>query len=276
MKVIQTIAEMRQARQEISGPVGFVPTMGYLHEGHLALVRRAKVENAVTVVSIFVNPTQFGPREDFKSYPRDLDRDLKVLEPFTDIVFVPSDAEMYPENYATWVTVKDITDVLEGAARPGHVTGVTTVVIKLFNIVQPTKAYFGQKDAQQLAVIKKMVQDLDMNLEVVACPTVREADELAMSSRNTYLDQKQRRAAPVLYRALLLAKELAEKGEWDTTLLRKEMTDTIKKEPLAQIDYISVADNVTLKELHRLKLPALVSLAVRFGRTRLIDNIVLE
>jgi pantoate--beta-alanine ligase len=276
MKVIQTITEMRQTRHEISGPVGFVPTMGYLHEGHLALVRQAKAENEVSTVSIFVNPTQFGPREDFKSYPRDLQRDLKMLEPFTDIVFVPSDAEMYPETYATWVSVKDITDVLEGAARPGHFTGVTTVVIKLFNIVQPTKVYFGQKDAQQLAVINKMAQDLDMNLEVVACPTVREADGLAMSSRNTYLDPKQRRAAPVLYRALLLAKELAAKGEWDTTLIRKEMTDTIKKEPLAQIDYISVADNVTLKELHRLKLPALVSLAVRFGRTRLIDNIVLE
>jgi pantoate--beta-alanine ligase len=276
MKVIQTIAEMRQARQKIAGSVGFVPTMGYLHEGHLSLIRRAKTENEVSAASIFVNPTQFGPHEDLKSYPRDLDRDLKMLEPFTDIVFVPSDAEMYPESYATWVTVKDITDMLEGAARPGHFTGVSTVVAKLFNIVQPTRSYFGQKDAQQVAVIKKMVKDLDMNLEIVACPTVREADGLAMSSRNTYLDQRQRRAASVLYRALMVAQELAAKGAWDTVMIRKEMADIIKKEPQAQIDYISITDNETLKEIHRLKFPALVSLAVRFGRTRLIDNIVLE
>ncbi len=276
MKVIQTIAEMRQFRQKIAGLVGFVPTMGYLHEGHLSLVRRAKTENEISAVSIYVNPAQFGPREDFKSYPRDIDRDLKMLEPFTDIVFAPSDAEMYPESYATWITVKDITDVLEGAARPGHFTGVATVVLKLFNIVQPTRAYFGQKDAQQVTVIKKMAKELDMNLEVIACPTVREADGLAMSSRNTYLDPKQRRAATVLYRALLVAQEMAVKGERDTVVIRKEMEDIIKKEPQAQIDYISVADNETLKELHRLKFPALVSLAVRFGRTRLIDNIELE
>ncbi|MGD0779781.1 MAG: pantoate--beta-alanine ligase [Dehalococcoidales bacterium] len=276
MQVINTIAGMRQARKGMGGAVGFVPTMGYLHEGHLSLVRRAKDENQVAVVSVYVNPMQFGPKEDFKSYPRDLNRDLAMLESFADIVFVPSDEEMYPDGYATYVLVQGITEVLEGAVRPGHFNGVSTVVNKLFNIVEPTRAYFGQKDAQQVAVIQKMVKDLNMNVEVVAYPTVREADGLAMSSRNTYLTPEQRRAAPVLYHALLLAKELAIKGEWDAGVLRREMEELIKKEPLANIDYISVADNETLKEIHRLKYPALVSMAVKFGKTRLIDNIVLE
>ena len=276
MKVITTVDEMRQIRKEITDTVGFVPTMGYLHEGHISLVRRAKEENPTTVVSIFVNPTQFGPKEDFKSYPRDIKRDLAMLEPLTDIVFMPSDKEMYPEKYDTWVEVKSITEGLEGAIRPGHFRGVATVVNKLFNIVEPTRAYFGQKDAQQVAVIKKMVKDLNMNLEVVACLTVRENDGLAMSSRNTYLTPEQRKTSPVLYKALMLAKELTVNGEKDAGVLRREMTQLIKKEPLANIEYISVADNETLKEIHRIKLPALVSMAVKFGKTRLIDNIVLE
>jgi pantoate--beta-alanine ligase len=276
MQVIKTIPEMRQYREQTAATVGFVPTMGYLHEGHISLVKRAKEENIAVVVSIFVNPTQFGPKEDFKNYPRDIERDLAMLEPYTDVVFIPSDEEMYPENYATWVIVQGITEVLEGAARPGHFNGVSTVVNKLFNIVQPHKAYFGQKDAQQLTVLKKMVKDLNMNLEIVACPSIREADGLAMSSRNTYLTPEQRRAAPVLYRALLLAKDLAAKGEWDASSIRKAMTDLIQKEPLAVVDYVSVADYETLKEIHRVKLPSLVSLAVKFGKTRLIDNIVLE
>jgi pantoate--beta-alanine ligase len=276
MQVVNTIAEMRQIRRVMGGTVGFVPTMGYLHDGHISLVRRAKDENQAVAVSIFVNPTQFGPKEDFKSYPRDIERDLAMLEPFTDIVFIPSDEEMYPEGYVTWVLVQGITEVLEGAARPGHFNGVSTVVNKLFNIIEPTRAYFGQKDAQQIAVIKKMVKDLNMNVEIIACLTVREEDGLAMSSRNTYLTPEQRRASVVLYRALLLAKELAGQGEEDAGILRREMTDYIKKEPLANIEYVSVADNETLKEIHRMKLPALVSLAVKFGRTRLIDNIVLE
>jgi pantoate--beta-alanine ligase len=182
---------------------------------------------------------------------------------------------MYPDGYTTWVMVRGITEVLEGAVRPGHFFGVATVVNKLFNIIEPTRAYFGQKDAQQVAVIKKMVKDLNMNLEVVACPTMREPDGLALSSRNTYLSPEQRQAAPVLYRALLLAKELAEQGEQDAGVLRRKMTELIQQEPLADIDYISVADNETLKEIHRLKSPALVSMAVKFGKTRLIDNIVL-
>ncbi|HUT67119.1 MAG TPA: pantoate--beta-alanine ligase, partial [Dehalococcoidales bacterium] len=185
MKVVETIADMRQVRKKLKGPVGFVPTMGYLHDGHLSLVRQARAENKSVVVSIFVNPTQFGPKEDFKSYPRDTRRDLAMLEPITDIVFMPATEEMYPEGYDAWVEVGTITDVLEGAVRPGHFRGVTTVVAKLFNIAQPERAYFGQKDAQQLLVIKKMVADLNMNLEIITCPTLREPDGLAMSSRNT-------------------------------------------------------------------------------------------
>ena len=276
MKVIEKIADMRQARKKLAGSVGFVPTMGYLHEGHIALVQQAKDENLAVVVSIFVNPTQFGPKEDFKNYPRDTRRDLAMLEPLTDIVFMPSDAEMYPEKYDTWVEIKGITDYLEGAVRPGHFRGVTTVVNKLFNIVEPTRSYFGQKDAQQVAVIKKMVEDLNMNTEVVVCPTVREADGLAMSSRNTYLNPEQRKSAAVLYRALTLAQELFAKGERDSGVMRREMTEFIEKEPLANIDYISIADAGTLKETHRIKTLALVSMAVKFGKTRLIDNIMLE
>jgi pantoate--beta-alanine ligase len=276
MKVVKTIAEVRQLRQQISGPVGFVPTMGYLHEGHISLVQRAREENDAVFVSIFVNPTQFGPKEDLKKYPRDAKRDLGMLEPFADIVFMPEDKEMYPAGYDSWVEVKGITEVLEGALRPGHFKGVTTVVSKLFNIFEPARAYFGQKDAQQVSVIKKMVKDLNMNLEIVVCPTVREKDGLAMSSRNTYLTPEQRRAAAVLYRSLQLAKDLVVNGETDVAEIRVQMTAFIKKEPLADIEFISLADNETLKELHRLKLPALVSMAVKFGRTRLIDNIVLE
>ncbi len=277
MRVIEKIAGMRESRRQLDGPVGFVPTMGYLHEGHLSLVMRAREETDTVVVSIFVNPAQFGPKEDFKSYPRDIKRDLAMLEPFTDIVFVPSDAEMYPGDFDTWIVPGNITERLEGAARPGHFRGVDTVVAKLFNIVRPDRAYFGQKDAQQVAVIKKMVADLNMDLEIVACPTVREPDGLAMSSRNTYLSREQRRAAAVLNRALTLARELWEQGEKDAGVIRHEIIILIEKEPLADISYISVAHPETLQEmLHRVRPPALVSLAVKFGKTRLIDNIVLE
>ncbi|MFH1647492.1 MAG: pantoate--beta-alanine ligase [Chloroflexota bacterium] len=276
MKVIETVAAMRRLRHEMEGTVGLVPTMGYLHEGHLSLVRRAREENAVVVVSIFVNPAQFGPREDFKSYPRDTKRDLARLEPLTDVVFMPPAADMYPEKFDTWVEVGGVTEHLEGAARPGHFRGVATVVAKLFNIIRPARAYFGQKDAQQVAVIRKMVADLNMDLEIVACPTVREPDGLAMSSRNTYLNAEQRRAAAVLYRALTLARELWQQDEKDAGTIRHEMTDLIGREPLADIDYISIADADTLKEQHHLKTSALVSLAVKIGRVRLIDNMVLD
>ena len=277
MKVLKTINGIKQLRLKLPEPVGFVPTMGYLHEGHLVLVRRAKAENSSVVVSIFVNPTQFGPHEDFDKYPRNPERDLAMLEKEgVDLVFMPSVAEMYPPQFNSWVDVGRITERLEGAARPGHFRGVATVVAKLFNIVQPDRAYFGQKDAQQLVVIKKIVADLNMNLEVVAVPTVREPDGLAMSSRNIYLNPEERKAAVVLYQALSLAQKLWSQGEKDAQAIRQKMTGLIQKQPLANIEYISIADAETLDELDTVRPPALVSLAVKIGKTRLIDNAVLE
>jgi pantoate--beta-alanine ligase len=276
MKILNTIDEMKQLRLSLTEPVGFVPTMGYLHEGHLVLVRQASAENSSVVTSIFVNPTQFGPQEDFKKYPRHPRRDLALLEKEkVDIVFMPSVAEMYPPQFSSWVEVGKLAERLEGASRPGHFRGVATVVAKLFNIVQPDKAYFGQKDAQQLLVIRKMVTDLDMNLQVVAVPTVREPDGLAMSSRNTYLNAEERKQAAALCQALTLAQKLFSQGEQDAKVIRRQMTDLIQKQPLADIDYISIADAETLDELDKVKPPALVSLAVKIGRTRLIDNVVL-
>jgi pantoate--beta-alanine ligase len=251
--------------------------MGYLHEGHLALVKQAKIENSAVVVSIYVNPTQFGPREDLGAYPRDLDRDIELLrKEGTDVVFVPPDDEMYPSEFSSWVDVEKVTERLEGASRPGHFRGVATVVAKLFNIVQPTRAYFGQKDAQQVVVIKRMAADLNMNLEVVVVPTVRESDGLAMSSRNIYLSPKERQAATILFKALTLAQRLWRSGDRDTEKIRRQMTALIQREPLAQIDYVSIADAETLEELNSLDRPAVASLAVRIGKTRLIDNMPLE
>ena len=274
MKTVETINDYRQERPQLDESVGFVPTMGYLHEGHLSLVKKAREENKTVVVSIFVNPTQFGPGEDFINYPRDTESDLDMLKPYTDIVFMPSAEEFYPPDFDSWVDIEGITDVLEGAVRPGHFRGVATVCTKLFNIVQPTRAYFAQKDAQQLLVIKKMVSELNMPLEIVTCPTIREPDGLAMSSRNTYLDKEQRRAATVLYRTLTLAEELYVGGERDANTIRRSMTEMIEKESLAEIDYVSVADAETLQELDRIEGKSLVSLAVKIGMTRLIDNVV--
>ena len=277
MKVIETIDGMRAERSRIHGSVGFVPTMGYLHEGHMELVRRARAENISVIVSIFVNPSQFGPQEDFASYPRDTERDLSLLEKEgVSLVFMPAAGEMYPEGFSTWVDVEKVSAELEGEARPGHFRGVSTVVCKLFNIVQPHRAYFGQKDAQQLVVIKKMASDLDMDLEIVAVPTVREPDGLAMSSRNTYLTREERQAAAVLWKALCLARGQWSGGERDAAVLRREMISLIEREPFANIDYVSVADPETLQELDTIGDRALVSLAVRIGKTRLIDNTVLE
>jgi pantoate--beta-alanine ligase len=277
MKVIETITEMKKVRSELTGSVGFVPTMGYLHEGHLTLVKWAKKANLWAVVSIFVNPTQFGPKEDLAKYPRDIPRDLSLLETVkTEFVFIPSAGDMYPLVYNTWVDVEKVTERLEGASRPGHFRGVATVCNKLFNIVQPTKAYFGQKDAQQVVVIKKMVADLNMNLEIVAVPTVREPDGLAMSSRNTYLNPKERQAGVVLYKALTLAQKLYTSGEQDAEKIRQEMIKLIQKEPLASIDYVSIANAETLEEQDKITPPAVVSMAVRIGKTRLIDNVTLE
>jgi len=277
MQVVGPIFEIRTLRQKLSGTVGFVPTMGYLHEGHLALVKQARIENSVVIVSIYVNPTQFGPREDFGAYPRDLNRDLELLRGGgVDIVFVPSDDEMYPPEFSSWVDVGKITERLEGTSRPGHFRGVATVVAKLFNIVQPSRAYFGQKDAQQVMVIKRMVVDLNMGTEVVVVPTVRESDGLAMSSRNIYLSPRERRAATILFKALTLARQLGRGGGKDAEEIRRQMTALIQKEPLAQIAYASIADAETLEELNLIDRPALASLAVRIGKTRLIDNMPLE
>ena len=276
MMVVETIDDLKRLRLKLAEPVGFVPTMGYLHKGHLALVRQARAKNPSVVASIFVNPTQFGPQDDFDTYPRDPERDLALLEKEgVDIVFMPSVAEMYPPQFTSWVEVSKVAERLEGASRPGHFKGVATVVARLFDIVQPDRAYFGQKDAQQLVVIKKMVADRNLSVEIVAVPTVREPDGLAMSSRNTYLNPEERKAAVVLYQALSLAQKHWAQGEKDAQTIHQQMTALIQKQPLADIDYISIADAETLGELNKIKSPALVSLAVKIGNTRLIDNIML-
>ena len=277
MQVVTTVAEMRRLRVQMTGSVGLVPTMGYLHEGHLSLVRRARADNEHLVVSIFVNPTQFGPQEDYQRYPRDPERDLSLLEQEgTDVVFMPGVEEMYPPAFDAWVEVgESLSGRLEGASRPGHFRGVTTVVAKLFNVVQAQRAYFGQKDGQQLAVIRKMVADLNMAVEVVGLLTMREADGLAMSSRNTYLSPQERRAATVLWRSLCRAQELFDAGERRAEVIRAEMRDILASQPLTKVEYVSVADAETLAELETIDRPAMVSLAVRIGRTRLIDNVTL-
>ena len=276
MRTVITLSDLRTARLPLSGTVGLVPTMGYLHEGHLSLVRRAREECKHVIVSIFVNPTQFGPSEDLAKYPRDLDRDLKLMEPFSpDVVWIPTVESMYPPGYQTWVEVEEMTNPLEGAMRPGHFKGVTTVVTKLFNAVQPHKAYFGQKDAQQVAVIRQMTQDLNFPVEIVVCPIVREPDGLAMSSRNVHLDPQQRKAATVLFRALNAGKEVYDKGERDPGMLRQIMTEVLATEALVQVQYVSCADYDTLEELEIIRGKALLSMAVFLGKTRLIDNLVL-
>jgi pantoate--beta-alanine ligase len=251
--------------------------MGYLHEGHLSLARRARSECASVGVSIFVNPTQFGPGEDLEKYPRDLDRDLALLEPLgVDVVWAPPAEEIYPPRFQTYVTVEELARPLEGRARPHHFRGVATVVCKLFMVFQPQRAYFGQKDGQQVVVVRRMAQDLNLPLQIVVCPTVREFDGLAMSSRNKYLARDERRAASVLFRALQRAKQSYEAGQREADLLRAEMSRTLAMEPLATEEYVSVAQPETLEELPAVDQDALLSLAVRIGRTRLIDNFLLE
>ena len=275
MRSVSTLEVLRSTRLSFAGTVGLVPTMGYLHEGHLSLIRRAREECDHIIVSIFVNPTQFGANEDLSKYPRDLERDLRLIEPYTDLVWTPSAEDMYPQGYQTWVEVGALTQPLEGAMRPGHFRGVTTIVAKLFNAIQPQKAYFGQKDAQQAAVIRQMTRDLNFPIEIVVCPIMREADGLAMSSRNVYLDLKQRKAATVLFRSLSAAKEAYEQGERDAEKLRQGMKSVLASEPLAQMQYVSCADYDTLEELVVIKGKALLSMAVFLGKTRLIDNFVL-
>jgi len=275
--ILTTPTAMRRWRAANSGTLGFVPTMGYLHEGHMELVRRSIEENLHTVVSIFVNPTQFGPHEDFSRYPRDEVRDLAQLSAAgVDAVYLPGATDMYPEGYQTYVEVEQVTQALEGAARPGHFRGVTTVVLKLFNAVGPDRAYFGRKDAQQLRVIQRMVRDLDVGVEVVPCEIVREADGLAMSSRNVYLTPEQRVAAPILERSLEDARAMWEAGERDADALRDAVASVLDGELLADVEYVSLADNVTLDELRgEVNRPALLSLVAKFGKTRLLDNVEL-
>lgn len=277
MHVIETVSELRAWRHELTGSLGLVPTMGYLHEGHLALVRQARRENECTGVSIFANPMQFGPEEDFARYPRDLPRDLRLLaREAVDIVFVPSVAEMYPPGFSSAVEVSGVTGRLEGTARPSHFRGVTTIVSQLFNIFQPARAYFGQKDAQQAVVIRTMVSDLAMPLDIITIPTVRESDGLALSSRNVYLSASERRAAAMLSRALFTAAALFEAGERDAGRLRSAVSRQLDTEPLIQPEYVSLADARTLEELTVVDRPALLSLAARIGPARLIDNVLLD
>jgi pantoate--beta-alanine ligase len=277
MLTVIALSELRSARDSFSGTVGLVPTMGYLHEGHLSLVRRARGECDHVAVTIFVNPTQFGPKEDLSKYPRDPERDLGLLESLgVDLVWMPTVEIMYPPGYQTWVEVETVTRPLEGAMRPGHFRGVTTVVAKLFTGVQPQRAYFGQKDAQQAAVIRQMTRDLNFPIEIVVCPIVREPDGLAMSSRNVYLNTEQRRAATVLYRSLTAAKAAFESGERNAETLRGKIREVLAAEPLAEVQYVSCAEYDTLEELETVTGKALLSMAVFVGKTRLIDNMILE
>ena len=276
MKVVTTLSELRYAREELPRPIGFVPTMGYLHDGHISLVKMAKGECASAVASIFVNPTQFGPNEDLAKYPRDLPHDLSLLEAAgVDLVWTPTPEGMYPPGFQTWVEVEGLTKGLEGALRPGHFRGVTTIVAKLFNAVGPDKAYFGQKDAQQAAIIRRMTKDLDFPIQIVVCPTLREVDGLAMSSRNTYLSAEERQAATVLYRALSAAKSAYRSGERDAETLRHIMREIVNIESLARMQYVSCADFDTLEELDTVTGKTLLSMAVFLGKTRLIDNFVI-
>ena len=278
MKVLELGRDLSQACREAARPLGLVPTMGALHQGHLALVRWARGENETLAVTIFVNPTQFGEGEDLSQYPRNLDRDLGLLESEgADLVFVPSVEEVYQAEFATWVTVEGLSDKLEGGHRPGHFRGVATVVTKLLNLTRPDRAYFGQKDGQQTAVVRQLLRDLDMGVELVVVPTVREEDGLACSSRNAYLDPQQRRAAPVIFRALACAETLWRCGERGGDRLRCKVRQELEREPLVTgIDYVSVADPESLEELDQITGRAMVSTAVRLGHVRLIDNVILD
>ncbi len=274
MKIIKTIAEFNILRKKLSGSIGFIPTMGYLHEGHISLVKKAKNENDVVIVSVFVNPKQFGPNEDFQKYPRDTQKDISLLEnAHTDILFLPDVDELYPDGFETYVSFENISKKLEGEIRPMHFTGVATVLAKLFNLVQPTKSYFGQKDAQQVVVVKKLVTDLNFPVEIIVGETVREPDGLAMSSRNVFLTPDQRKEAAILYQSLCLAKEMVAKGETHAEKIKSAMEKLINTTS-GKIDYISTAGTQSLDEVTEIKKETLISLAVRFGSTRLIDNLI--
>ncbi|OGG56075.1 MAG: pantoate--beta-alanine ligase [Candidatus Handelsmanbacteria bacterium RIFCSPLOWO2_12_FULL_64_10] len=280
MQIIRLIPDMQRTADALRAAgrrIGFVPTMGYLHEGHASLIRHARTRSDAVVVSIFVNPRQFGPGEDYQGYPRDLDRDLRLIrETGGDIVFIPAPEEMYPVDFTTSVHVEGLTEGLCGASRPAHFRGVTTVVTKLFTAVKPHLAVFGQKDAQQALVIRRVVRDLNLDLEVLIAPTVREPDGLAMSSRNVYLTPEERPQAAALYQALRLARRMAGAGEQDAQKIIRKMRDLISERPGARIDYVSIVDTGGLKPVDRLAGEVLVAVAVRFGRARLIDNVILN
>ncbi len=277
MDVVESITALQQARTQISGSIGLVTTMGALHAGHIALVQQARIENDAVIASIFVNPTQFAQNEDLSKYPRDIPRDVEMLrQAGVDLVFTPSAEQIYPTGFQTWIEVEQVSQGLEGERRPGHFKGVATVVAKLFNLTQPHRAYFGQKDAQQVAVIKRMVRDLNMPITIRVCPTLRESDGLAMSSRNVYLTPEQRMAVSVISRSLLAVSAAYETGERDIQKLRVVMNVVLKSEELAEVDYVSIADAITLREVEtQIDTPILVSLVVKMGKTRLLDNMLL-
>ena len=277
MQVIETVADFRAVERSCPRPLGLVPTMGYLHEGHLSLVRRSRSDNATAAASIFVNPTQFAENEDLSTYPRDMEGDLeKLRREGVDLVFAPSASEIYPPGFDTSIDVGTIARGLEGEHRPGHFAGVATVVCKLLTIVRPDNVYFGQKDAQQCLVVKRLNADLNLGANVVVMPTVRDPDGLALSSRNAYLSPEDRQSALSLSRALRLAETLCAEGVRDTATIRSQMMMVLNTEPVASIDYVSIADAETLEELTTIDRPALVSLAVRVGSVRLIDNVVVK
>lgn len=273
VKEIRELRSLIKAWKREGLSIGYVPTMGALHEGHESLIKRAVEENDKVVVSVFVNPTQFGPNEDYDSYPRDINRDMEIcINAGAAIVFNPEPSEMYYDNKSTSVSVSNLTSVLCGAKRPGHFDGVCLVVSKFFNIVTPDKAYFGEKDAQQVAVIKRMVRDLNIDVEIVACPIIREEDGLAKSSRNTYLSDDERKAALVLSRSLKLAKEALNEGERNANAIKKIVKEEIDKESLAKIDYVEIVDSESLESVEKIEKSILIPIAVYIGKTRLIDN----
>jgi pantoate--beta-alanine ligase len=280
MRIFQIIKEMKnemRSRRSHGDSIGFVPTMGYLHEGHLSLIRESVKKNDCTVVSVYVNPAQFGPDEDYEQYPRDLDRDAEILnEERVDYLFTCKDSEMYPKGYKTYVEVHDLQDIMCGASRPGHFRGVCTVVLKLFNIIKPQKAYFGQKDAQQAVILRKMVEDLNIDVKISVLPIVREKDGLALSSRNSLLNPEQRTAALCLNESLQLAKKLFSEGENDSEKIINLMRNHIKEEKFAKIDYIVIVNKNNLESLPKIKKgETLIALAVYIGKVRLIDNIII-
>lgn len=280
MKLVKTIEEMRafrKATRKNSKRFGLVPTMGALHEGHLSLVRAARDKSDIVAVSIFVNPTQFGPQEDFAKYPRNLESDCALLQrEHVDVIFAPSVEDMYPAGAATWVTVEGMSDRLRGRSRPGHFRGVTTVVSKLFHIIEPDAAFFGQKDAAQVAIIRRMVRDLNMPVSVEVCPIIRESDGLALSSRNAYLNPGERKSALVLYRSLRRAQELFDRGERESAKLIATAKQEFAKEPSARLDYFDIVDPDSLESIRAISKRALIAVAAYVGNTRLIDNIVVN